>query len=270
VRGPGAVNIAVTNGVGTTVKAAAFTYVDSTAPVVSLTGPTSVFAISQSIPLSWSATDAGGSGLTGHYGVLDAYGSAVSGSLVSELYIADTTARRTTVNVPTAADYCLGAKAAACAPGLGFRVCFIAAADDNAGNAGYSARRCTNMPFDDRSFARSKTSDWTRSSAPGWLGSTASSTTKKGAFLTTAGNVTVRQLGLVALTCPTCGSVDVYVGSTKIKSISLVKAGVSARTLITIPAFTALKTGKVKVIVTSTGKTVKIDGIGMTKYLGLS
>ena len=270
VRAPGTVNVAVTNGVGTTVRMAAFTYNDTTAPVVSLTGPTSVFAISQAIPLSWSATDAGGSGLTGHYGVLDAYGSAVSGSLVSELYIDDTTARRTTVNVPTAADYCLGAKVAACAPGLGFRVCFVAAADDNAGNAGFSARRCTNMPFDDRSFTRSKTSEWTRTTAASWLGATASTATKKGAALSTAGSVSVRQVGLVAWKCPTCGSVAVYVGTTKVASISLVKSGAGARTLITLPVFAALKTGKVKVVVTSSGKTVKIDDIGMTKYTGLS
>ena len=270
VRGPGTVDVAVTNGVGTTVKTGAFSYVDSTAPVVSLTGPTSVFAISQAIALSWSATDAGGSGLTGHYAVLDGYGSAVSGSLVSEIYIDDTTARRATVSVPTAADYCLGTKAAACAPGLGFRICFTAAADDHSGNVGYSPRRCTNMPFDDRSFTRSKASDWTRTTAAGWLGKTASGATKKGAFLATSGNVTVRQLGLVAWKCPACGSVNVYVGSAKVASISLVKSGAGARSLITLPAFAALKTGKVKVVVTSSGKTVKIDGIGMTKYSGLS
>jgi hypothetical protein len=73
----------------------------------------------------------------------------------------------------------------------------------------------------------------------------------------------VRQVSVLALKCSSCGSIAVYVGSTKIGTYSLKKSGSSARGLVTTARFSS-KSGKVKVVSTISGKTVRIDGVGIS------
>ena len=66
----------------------------------------------------------------------------------------------------------------------------------------------------------------------------------------------------MAVQCSTCGSVKVYVGTTLIKTISLVNA-TKKDSIITIPTF-GQKTGTIKLQTTNT-KSVTIDGIGASR-----
>ena len=141
------------------------------------------------------------------------------------------------------------------------RYCFSAMSHTSIGaTSSWSAESCTTIPIDDRGLVRSKAAAWTSTSDIGWLASTASMSTVKGSSLTTTKVRTVKSLSVLGLTCPTCGSLDVYVGSTKVGSISL-KASTSRRVLLNPIRLPKVKTGKVSLVVASTGKWVKIDGV---------
>ena len=90
----------------------------------------------------------------------------------------------------------------------GYQYCFSVRARDRAGNTGaWSSDRCTSMPLDDR--ALSVSTGWARGSSTSYLFNTYSKTVKTSAQLTRSG-VQSRRLALVATTCATCGTVDVY------------------------------------------------------------
>lgn len=75
----------------------------------------------------------------------------------------------------------------------------------------------------------------------------------------------MKQVGVVATTCATCGSVDVFVGATKIGRISLVSASTVARAIVTLPAGAA-RTGVVKLVSVTAGKSVAIDGVILNNF----
>jgi hypothetical protein len=148
----------------------------------------------------------------------------------------------------------------------GMHSCVRARARDLAGNlSAWSNTVCSTAVTDESSMDRSNS--WlSRSSASYWNGGYLS-TSHKGDWLRTYTSGRVRQVGVVAATCPTCGSVALYVGSTKVGSINLARSSVRSRTLITLPRFAAVKVGKVKVVVTSgSTSTVRIDALAVTGY----
>jgi uncharacterized protein YjbI with pentapeptide repeats len=142
----------------------------------------------------------------------------------------------------------------------GNRYCFRGQATDLAGNSKPVVVRCTTIPYDDRALTRG--TGWTTVAANGWLANTATQTKTLGARLTLASK-SVRQIGVIATTCATCGKVDVYIGSSKVGTINLKAATTTTRKLVTFPAFTANRTGTIKLIVATTGKLVKIDGLAV-------
>ena len=146
----------------------------------------------------------------------------------------------------------------------GYRYCFRVSAKDKAGNVSAPVGpRCIAVPYDDRALTAS--TGWTRATAAGWLSGTYTSTTRKGASQALSLTVRTRQVGVVAYTCPTCGSLAVYVGATKVGSLSLVSA-TATRRLLLLPRFTSARTGVVKVVVTSTGKLRRLDGLAVTAF----
>jgi len=139
------------------------------------------------------------------------------------------------------------------------RTCVEVRARDGAGNwSAWSAERCSTWLTDDIDMMWSP--QWRRTDRPGWFNGTFAHTTARGASLTTSTSRAVRTLGLAARTCPTCGSVALYVGSHKIRSISLARA-TTGRVVVVLPRFTKAISGKVRLVVTSTGRLVVIDGI---------
>jgi uncharacterized protein YjbI with pentapeptide repeats len=149
----------------------------------------------------------------------------------------------------------------------GYHYCFETRVLDAAGNdTGWGAPRCVDTAIDDRNLAVKYSAHWTPSAAAGWLGSTRSATTTLNSTVTLAGTAKYRQVGLVATTCATCGTVAVYIGATKVGTINLHSATTVARAPVTLPRFAASKTGVLKFVVTSTGKPVIIDGLLATSF----
>jgi len=145
---------------------------------------------------------------------------------------------------------------------LGQRYCFSVRATDHAGNTGtWSPAACLSTPVDDRSLARG--SGWAKGTSAGWVSRTWTSTTRRGVALRTTSAVKVRQVGVIAWRCSTCGSVAVYVGSSKVGTLSLVSP-TSGRALVLVRRLTSARTGVVRLVVTSSGRLVKIDALALS------
>jgi uncharacterized protein YjbI with pentapeptide repeats len=143
----------------------------------------------------------------------------------------------------------------------GYHYCVTAEAVDVAGNASRGlTRACTTMPFDDDALLAAGA--WSRdpSAAGPWYRSSRSTATARGASLTTRSRLSVRQVGVVARTCARCGVVDVYVGATRVGRISLVSPRTTYRAQRVIQLQRPL-TGKVRLVVASSGRQVAIDGL---------
>jgi hypothetical protein len=92
--------------------------------------------------------------------------------------------------------------------GIGY--CFSARARDGSGNvSAWTADSCVSSPLDDRAFASSAA----RSPAnPAYYRSSYSMAAKTGVSFSRSA-VTATRLGVLVQTCPTCGSLDVWIGS---------------------------------------------------------
>jgi hypothetical protein len=121
--------------------------------------------------------------------------------------------------------------------------------------------RCVSRPLDDVKLARTTT--WTRHQDIRFYLSTYTSTTVKGPTLSRTG-AQLKRLALVVQKCPACGSVTASVGSTVVGSWSL-KASTTKRKVLLVTAPFSYRTGTVRVKVTSSGKPVHIDGLGIRR-----
>ena len=223
------------------VAARSFT-VDATPPVSTLAAPTAATTTSTSVAVAWSGSDAAG---VASYDVRyrRAGVSGVFGAYVS--WLNATRSTRATSSVAA-----------------GYRYCYSVRARDTWGNlSGWSAERCSARMLDDRSM-KAATTGWSRPTSTAFYSGTATSTTRKGAALT-VGSVRSRQVYLLVTKCSSCGSVSVYVGSTRVGTASLYASRTANRVLVTLPA-TSLRSGALKVLVTSaSGKLVRIDGVAL-------
>jgi hypothetical protein len=142
--------------------------------------------------------------------------------------------------------------------------CFYVTATDNAGNtSGASANQCTAMPVDDAALATSS-GGWTRNTGQsGYYQGTSTSSSTNGASLSLAG-VQAKQISLVATTCPTCGTVQVYQGATLLKKVRLVSKSVQTEQVIPVASFSTVHTGTVTLKVAGSGKQAIIDGLGVS------
>lgn len=133
--------------------------------------------------------------------------------------------------------------------------CWHVRARDKAGNVGpWSAERCSRTPYDDRALSASST--WARRTGSGYLFGTLTSTSISGARATSSASVSGTRVDLVVTRCPTCGSVDVYIGSTKVGRISTVGPQAS-RVLVTLRAGSKLSG---RLVLVALGRMVSIDG----------
>jgi hypothetical protein len=118
---------------------------------------------------------------------------------------------------------------------------------------------CVHTPVDDASAVGSK--GWRSvDDASLWHGS-ARTTKKKGATLTVPGAVAVDRVGVVATTCPGCGKVVVYVGTTKIGVLNLDSQKVKRRVVMVLPQLSSPLDGAIQVVVETVDKKVQIDGV---------
>ena len=144
----------------------------------------------------------------------------------------------------------------------GYTYCYSARVRDDTGVSPYSSETCTAIPLDDRSL--SYVSGWTAGTGAAYWTGTYLRTYGNGATLRRTG-VVAKRIALVATTCPTCGTVNVYLGSTLLRTISLYSATTVNRNVISVAKFTSVHTGTVTIKVTSSHKPVIIDGLGIRR-----
>jgi hypothetical protein len=217
--------------------------VDAAAPTAALGTVQSVLA-GAAFTLTWTAADSGGSGLAS-YDARVRY-AASSGRFGGYVY-------------PTAWQG-LRARSLALRLGPGYQYCFSTRARDVAGNLGaWSAERCTAVALDDR--AMSATSGWTRGTSTAFAYGTWSRAARAAVSLS-RGSVQGRRIALVATTCPTCGSVDVYHAGIKLGRVSLYSAKTAYRQLRWLPLQPVTRTGTV-LLRTTSSNVVYIDGVAV-------
>ena len=103
----------------------------------------------------------------------------------------------------------------------------------------------------------------TTSGKPGFYSGTYTITNTQGATVSVGG--TFSRVALVAYHCPTCGSLDIYVGTTLIKSLNLATTnGIEELRRWTSPVLPTQQT-TLTLRVTSTNRIVAIDGFGLTR-----
>lgn len=137
--------------------------------------------------------------------------------------------------------------------------CFGVRATDRAGNTGrWSGSRCTSTPVDDRTATAS--SGWRQITAERSYRDTATVTSSPGERLSLPG-VRARKLYLVAKTCPGCGEVTVRLGDRWLKRISLRSVQVRHRRLLAVAEFARVRSGTLRVRVSTAGRPVAIDGL---------
>lgn len=138
---------------------------------------------------------------------------------------------------------------------------FGAAATDQAGNADETPVTHTfTMPFDNTDLRHSK--GWTRTKAKGAFLGTVSSSRKKGAKLA-IGAIDLTRIALVATKGKGFGTVTVMLGKKTLKKVSLAHKRNVKKAVIPIATFSTPVSGRVTVRVTSQGKSVVIDGLGL-------
>jgi subtilisin family serine protease len=126
----------------------------------------------------------------------------------------------------------------------------------------WGAEACTAVPLDDSSFR--KRGLWKRKSGPGYYLGTFSVATKRGATLSLAG-LEARRLALVATRCRGCGVVDVLLDGKRLKRINLASRSLHKLQVIQIASFPGVRHGTVLLRVTSSGKPVRIEGLGVSR-----
>jgi len=197
-----------------------------------------------SFTLTWTAGTGGGSALAS-YDVRERY-AAVSGRLGGYVYPASWQGLRT--------------RSLALRLGQGFQYCFSTRARDVAGDVGgWSAQRCTAVALDDR--AMDATSGWIRGTSTAYAYGTWSWAAHSAVSLS-LGAAQGRRVVLVATTCPTCGSVDVYHAGIRLGPVSLYSAKAAYQQLRWLPLQSVTRTGSV-VVRTTSSKGVYIDGVAV-------
>lgn len=137
----------------------------------------------------------------------------------------------------------------------------VQAVDTASQHSAWTSPRCTTRPIDDRALTAS--TGWVRAKHSGYYLGTYTVTSHLGASLTRTG-AQFDQLALVATKCPSCGKVRIYSGSTLLATINLYRASTARETLIVLPRV-SLRSATVRLRVLTAGKSVQIDGLGVSR-----
>lgn len=219
---------------------------DTTAPTVALTAPNRPATTGNSVRIAWA----------GH----DDYSGVASYQLQEQ--VASYASGFTAWTTPSSAEHLTVTSVTATGLSKGMDYCFEVRAVDNAGNTSpWSTARCTAVPLDDRSLSRS--AGWKNTSGSGYYAGTITTATKKGATLTRT-HADIRRIAVLATTCASCGSISVSIGGHRVGTINLHTSTTKHQALKTVPTF-ATRSGTVTLTVTSSGKTVAIDGLLLSR-----
>ncbi|TWH03175.1 hypothetical protein L615_001200000440 [Nocardioides sp. J9] len=136
---------------------------------------------------------------------------------------------------------------------------FRASATDAAGNTDpTAATRTWTVPVPARSLKRS--AGWKLASAPAAYGGKVATTSRRGASLTYPVRK-ARRVALVASGGSTHGTVRVYAGKRLVKTVKLRTARTTTRRVIPVTTFGSAWSGTIKVVVVSSGRPVRVEGL---------
>lgn len=222
------------------------TAADPTAPTgVAITGPVSLskpFQLFKPLPLTWSATDAE-SAIRSY--ALYYREAPIGGAFGAPVFAFGSTTTGTSFALKAGSTYC-----------------FKVTATNGVGLATTSPERCTALPL--HSYGLTAKGTWAKKSKAGHYLGRYRTAKAKGATLLRSG-VTVKRLSIVATRGKGMGTVSVWIGTTKLKTIRLAATTTRKRQVIAVANFTKVRKGTVKVVVESSGKPVIIEGLAVSK-----
>lgn len=138
---------------------------------------------------------------------------------------------------------------------------FTAAAADAAGHRDATPATATfTVPRNDTALAHS--AGWKKQRGLGHFLNTFSSTTRKGATLSTKASG-IKRVALVVGKGKGYGTVKVYLGTKLLKKVSLAATRTRSSVLVPVAAFATARRGTLKVVVATSGKKVVIEGLGI-------
>lgn len=245
---PAKLTITDSTGVTSAPATATITAVDLTAPVsVAISGPASLakaFQVLKPLALAWTGSDAE-SGIR-------SYTVTYREALIGGVFGAPVTLVTST---PTATGVRFALK-----PGATY--CFMVAATNGVGLTAAGPERCTALPM--HSVTLTAKGTWAKTTKAGHYLSRYRAAKVKGATLLRSG-VIVKRLAIVATRGKGMGTVSVWIGTTKIKTVKLAAATTRRRQVISVANFTKVRKGTVKIVVESIGKPVIIEGLAVSK-----
>jgi len=77
--------------------------------------------------------------------------------------------------------------------------------------------------------------------------------------------VQAKVVSVIVETCPTCGAIQIFWGSRLIHTYSLHSASTRKQVFLVAVSFRRVNRGTVRIRVSSSGKPVIIDGLGVTR-----
>jgi hypothetical protein len=144
--------------------------------------------------------------------------------------------------------------------------CFSAQSYDDTNSGprpwGFTAERCAVVPLDDRALGAS--GGWSRLKGKGFYLGTFTQTTGSGKSLS-KGGIQAKNIQLLVETCPTCGSINIYWNNKLQHSYSLHASKTHKLVYLKAASFKTVQTGTIKIVSTSSGLLVVIDGLGVSR-----
>jgi subtilisin family serine protease len=145
----------------------------------------------------------------------------------------------------------------------GMSYCFRVRANPQSGYVSeWTNPRCTSVPVSVRNRSMRGRGGWRFFAARGRYLNAFALSSRRGATLGLTG-VRATRLALVATKCPRCGSVNVYWNKRLLASVRLTSASVLYKQVIEVASFASQQRGGIRIVVTSRGKPVAIEGLGV-------
>ena len=212
---------------------------DTTPPATpTVTNPTRRVTLGPSINVRWAPADSKPTTFDVRYRTAPADGRF--GDHVD--LVSGTDERSATLDADNGTTYCLSARAI-----------------DQAGNAsGWSGEKCTVAPLDDRDLGG--TGSWTSRSGRKFFRNTLSQTRREGRSVI-ARAIRVREIRLIVQRCRGCGTVAVFFDGRRVATIDTHSRRTKNQQVIKAARFGRVRRGDVSVVVRSSDRPVKIDGL---------
>jgi hypothetical protein len=143
----------------------------------------------------------------------------------------------------------------------GATYCLRLEVTDVAGNVRTSPQRCVGVPLDSTSLKRTR--QWRVVKSARYYRGSLVKTATQGAMLKW-GTVRTRRVALVASTCSTCGRVAVYLGKTRLGTVSLASRKTKSNVVLPVKTLKNPRAGRLLLRVVSKDKPVLVDGVAIS------